>query len=136
MRIVALIGGFVVSAIYGFQSLALGGLSSIATSLDATNAEAVSASQAAGTAGVSVFFGVIAAIVVYGLPTVAAVLFGLAGVVSLQIGDVFPDAMVWGWVYILLAVAAVAGRREKRLKREREEKLLKAAEKIAASKDE
>ena len=135
MRIVALIGGFVVSLVFGFQSLAVGGLSSVATAIDATNAEAAAVSQAAGIAIGSVVLGVIASIVVYGLPTIAAVLFGLAGIVSLQAGEAFPDAAIWGWAYLLLAVAALAGRREKRLKKEREEKLLRAAEKIAASRE-
>lgn len=105
MRMAAGIIAIGLSLIMLMQSCTITGLSGISEDTGMGEAGALGMGVA-----IMMFFG---GAFVFGLPTVAMVIFLLAFVASLAGKEHFPDMEIWGYVCLVLAALAFFGRRKK-----------------------
>jgi hypothetical protein len=122
MRIAVLIIGLCLSLAVGIQSFLIAAGGGIGGD------KSLSQGGVAGM-GVAVLF-IIGSAFALGLPRIAAVVFGLAGLVAFggASGSKFTDLQIWGFLSLALAVASIIGsfglRKQKR-EREAEKQLLR-----------
>lgn len=129
MRLAILVIGIVISLIFVAQAFLAVGLGGVGEAFGDTEAAAISEAGSGGmVAGV---VGILAAGLAVATPMGSLILFGIAATIAISVSGAYPDAGVWGGIYILLGLLCLLGYREKKRRREREDRLLRATEKVA-----
>lgn len=102
MRVAILVIGLAVSVFFFFQTQEITRLGTLGAAFGSQ--EAADAVTAASTGSIAALIGGIASGLVLRTALLSSVFFLLAGISGFAASEGYPDAGVWGWVYIILMV--------------------------------
>jgi len=106
-----LVVGIIVSAVFGFEALLTGGLDALAGVLTLHDISLLSRTLDESMPSLiglfAVSWGFLGSGFVLPAPRLSIVFYTVAGLTSMAISGTFPDALIWGSLYLLLAVVAL-----------------------------